>query len=166
MKNGMQFWNMFCLALSGGLLVFLALSLAVRTMAQNDGADLVLRKMVNQERVSPGSDTTYTLWVENRGPRPATNVQLSDVLPEEAIFVRVEGTLQQECSYVQQTHTILCRHPILGVGKALPPLTIVVQAPISSHVELFNTALVTSESRDPRRDDNSAMFRTLVQSVE
>ncbi len=166
MKNGMQLWNNFCLAVTCCLLVLLVLSLAARTKAQNDGANLVLRKQVNQERVAPGRYTTYTVWVENRGPRPATSLRISDVLPEEVAFVRLEGDNRQGCSYIQQTHTVLCMYPSLRAGQTLAPLTIVVQSPAVPHAEFFNTVVVTSDTHDPHRDDNSAIFRTLVQAIE
>lgn len=55
--------------------------------ASNTDADLVISKTAPPGPVSPGTDISYTIQVQNCGPAPAANVSVSDPIPAGTTFV-------------------------------------------------------------------------------
>ena len=105
--------------------------------------------------VNYGANLTYTIKVTNDGDAPATNVTLSDTLPNGATFVSVNSTLGS-CN---GTSTVNCT---LGTfnPKAEATVTLIVKPPAIRTVN--NTASVTLNEPDSYIPNNSATAQTLV----
>jgi uncharacterized repeat protein (TIGR01451 family)/uncharacterized delta-60 repeat protein len=120
-------------------------------------ADLVLALVGPTDPVLIGNNLTYTITVSNRGPATATGVVVIDTLP--LSFVPAESTNYTVAGRVV-TFTNLGN---LGSG-AQTNLSISVQPAVAG--TFTNTATCSSPTvTDPRKSDNSASVKTIVQLV-
>ena len=85
-------------------------------------ADLVIFKDASEDPVTVGNQLTYTLELINFGPDEATDVVVTDNLPEGLSF-NSEGS-SQECSKVA-SQTIECSLDLLGNGESSAPTDVI-----------------------------------------
>lgn len=118
-------------------------------------ADLAIVKSPQLDPVPVDSDVIYTITITNNGPHSATNVIVTDTLPEEATFVSAAPS--EMCSYADGTVT--CALGTLADGANVT-ITIVVRA--TTEGTLTNTVTVEADERDPNPEDNSYIATTEV----
>ncbi len=111
-------------------------------------ADLAIVKSPQLDPVPLNSDVTYTITITNNGPHDATNVIVTDTLPEEVAFV--SATPSGLCSYADGTVT--CALGTLADG-ANTTVTIIVRA--TTEGTLTNTITVEADELDPNPENNS-----------
>ena len=107
-------------------------------------ADLVLTKTASASSVASGSNITYTLTVNNKGPASATNVVLTDAPSFNFPIVSAMAT-QGSCAPDASTGNVTCNIGSVGVG-ASATATIVVKA--GSPAMLVNNASVVADQPD------------------
>jgi len=121
-------------------------------------ADLSLTKE-DEGAVLPGADIVYTITVKNDGPGDATDVQVTDDVPEGTTFVSAVPS-QGSCS--ESGGTVTCDLASLADGAdATVTLTVATAEPGS----VTNTATVSANEPDPDEADNSDIEITNVVSV-
>ena len=134
----------------------------VTSAAAPGSSNLRITKSDSPDPVRVGSQLTYTIGVENRGPDPATGVIVTDNLPSTVDLVSASGP-GGPCA--QQGQSVRC--PIgslapVGVnyGGTLTAVTIVV-SPRSAGL-IRNTATVKGDQKDSTSGDNRATTTTRV----
>ena len=124
--------------------------------AVEPAADLSLTKTGSPDPVVAGEELTYTLTVDNAGPAPSADVEVSDTLPPSVTFVSASDGGSETAGVV---------HWDLGtVAAADPPrvLTLVVRVDEAQAAAVENSAEVTSSSDDPDPTDDTAAATTAV----
>jgi uncharacterized repeat protein (TIGR01451 family) len=128
------------------------------------GADLAITKSGFPNPVLSGDRLTYTLTVTNNGPRDATGVTVTDMLPGSLHFNTVSSS-QGTCTRSATTNpqpkggTVTCTVGNLATG-AKASITIVATA--TTPGTLTNTAKVNGNETDPDRSNNTATATTTV----
>jgi uncharacterized repeat protein (TIGR01451 family) len=112
-------------------------------------ADLTVAKTVNNAILDVGEAITYTVMVTNAGPDDASGVQLTDVLPESAIFR--SATPQDVCT--KENNTVTCDLGHLPNGDSA--IVTIVVTPTQAGT-ITNMASVTSDASDPDQSNNTA----------
>jgi len=118
-------------------------------------ADLAIVKSAQLDPVPVNSDVIYTITITNNGPHGATNVVVTDTLPEGVAFVSVAPA--GACS--QADGTVTCSLGALAEG-ANAIVTIIVRA--TTEGTLTNAVTVEAEELDPNPDNNSYIAATEV----
>lgn len=114
----------------------------------------------NPDPVYENGSLTYTIWIYNHGPDDATDVSVTDTLPDGVTFVSANSSIGS-CS---GTSSIIC---YLGTvikgtnGKAKIDISVI----HNSTCTLVNTASVTSGVSDPYLYNNSMTSVTAVKSA-
>jgi uncharacterized repeat protein (TIGR01451 family) len=119
-------------------------------------ADLGLTKTASPDPVLAGAELTYTLTVDNAGPRDATNTELVDTLPATTTFVSATPS-QGSCSHA--SGTVTCG---LGTIADQGSATVEVKVTPQEGGTITNEATVASDAADPAPADNSASAETTV----
>ena len=119
------------------------------------GADLSITKADDPDPVLQGSDLTYTLTTTNGGPLEASDVVVSDPLPDAVDFSSVTSS-QGTCTGFT---TVTCDLGAMTNG-ATATITIVVTPNATGTVT--NTATVSGSETDPNPSNNSASEDTTV----
>ena len=149
------------LALPAGLL-------AASSQAQGtSSADLRIVKSDSADPVAPGATFSYTLEVTNAGPDLASNVVVVDRLPQRLTFVSASST-QGTCT-TQGERKVTCLLNDLGTGAAYDePVTVTIQvrAPDKEAKKITNTATVSSDTPDPRANNDSDTETTAIVAPE
>jgi gliding motility-associated-like protein/uncharacterized repeat protein (TIGR01451 family) len=115
-------------------------------------ADLAIIKKSETREVMNNQTFSYFLNVRNNGPNSATNLNITDVLPENLIFERLEG-LQGTANYQPTTRTITWQLPSLAVGNFVQ---LEVKVKSREPVKVSNTAKVSATEPDPNLDNNTS----------
>ena len=124
------------------------------TVAAADQADLAVTKFTPSLLV-PGETVFSRITVTNRGPAPATQVQLLDTLPPDFAFVGNSG----DCFT-----PFPCHFDVLQPGETLVIQTaFIVAAGLATPTTEVNGASVTSVTADPDVSNNAASVSTEVQ---
>jgi uncharacterized repeat protein (TIGR01451 family) len=121
------------------------------------GADLSIVKTA-PSTIAVGGSLTYTITVANAGPQSASNITITDPLPDGAALVSIDSP-SLVCN--RFSNVILC-NGALGIN-ASKTLTLTVTAPMQAGF-ITNTATVNSELNDPATNNNSASATTNVLS--
>ena len=158
---------------TGSLLVNSALRAASQpedSNADNDGAsalvavggtDLVLGKRVDAPAADPGDIRVFTLVVENRGPRPATGVVVSDSLPAGLAFSDASA---EQGDYDGETG--LWSLGALAVGDSLR-LTLSAEVSEGSAGQwLVNRAALSAAQADPDSTNNRSEAGLQVRAAD
>lgn len=127
------------------------------SLASGDTADLAITMSDAPDPVSQESPVTFTIRVENRGPRTATGVVVSDTLPSALVAVSAAAS-QGTCSTAAQTVT--CNLGSIANG-ASATVTLVARTTLAGMVQ--NTATVTAATFDTVTGNNSASTMTIVE---
>lgn len=142
-----------------GLIVVLVCAPTAST-APADLADLSVTKTDTPDPVAVGSTLTYTVQVANLGPQGATDVTVTDRLPNHADYV----------SAVTSSGTCVLRGPRVrcGLGKLAPDstranaVTVTVQIRPGRVGTITNTVSVDSAENDPVESNDIAETTTVV----
>jgi uncharacterized repeat protein (TIGR01451 family) len=121
-------------------------------------ADLSLSKTVDDPTPNLGDTITFTVTLTNNGPSPATNVQVTDLLPAGLTLVMATPS---EGSYD-------AANGVWSVGTvALGPHTLTLQALVVSPSAQTNTATITnSDQFDPNPGNNAASATETPQQAD
>ncbi len=131
---------------------------ATGTIAVGTAADLSLTKTLGDPGLQAGLDASYTVVVSNDGPSQATDVVLSDTLPEGLTFNPAASDARCTASATVVTCTIAALEN--GASESLQ-LGVSV-APTADGV-ITNTAQVSSATPDPDQADNNSAVQGSVQ---
>lgn len=118
-------------------------------------ADLAVTMTDSPDPVVFGADLTYNITVTNRGESTATNVRLTDQLPQGSTLVSATPS-QGSCS---GTNTINCNLGNMNEG-ATATLTVVIKPPAVRNIT--NTVSVAANESDPTVANNTATATTIV----
>lgn len=137
-------------------------------------ADLSVSRIASPDPAVRGQDLTYTITVANLGPNPATNVTLTETLPDETSFVSFnlpagwtqgggggggggEGTVGGS------------GFPLTASTSSMEPntaaiFTVVVNVGLltADGTSLFGSSVVSSDTPDPDSNNNAVETLTLV----
>ena len=131
---------------------------ASQTTVVNAPSDLALALSASPSPVPAHATLRYTIGVTNLGPRDATNLVVTDRLPDgNVLFVGATG-IGWTCALAGQIVT--CTRPLLLVGAA-PSITIQVTTPAASGA-LIDQATVTATTADLDLANNTASLTTDV----
>ncbi len=122
-------------------------------------ADLALSKTVNTTAPNVGDTITYTVTLNNIGPDPATDVQVSDPLPIGLQFVSATPT---EGTYDSTTGT----WTVGGVAVGAPQTLTITATVISPAAETNSAAVTHSDQFDPDPANNSASATVTPQQAD
>src|SRR5262249_40643103 len=115
-------------------------------------ADLRVIKTVSDATPNVGDPITFTVTLSNSGPDPATNVQVTDLLPAGLTFV---SATPSQGSY---SNTSGVSH--VGTVTQPTPLTLQLQATVVSSNAQTNTASIPHASQPARRSSNHSASAT------
>ena len=118
-------------------------------------ADLAIVKSPQLDPVPVDSNVIYTITITNNGPHSATNVVVTDTLPEEVVFI--SATPSGMCSYADGTVT--CALGTLADG-ANATVTITVRT--TTEGTLTNVVTTEADEIDPNPENNSYIVTTEV----
>ncbi|GAA1056851.1 hypothetical protein GCM10017608_11330 [Agromyces luteolus] len=136
------------------------------TTVVSASADLSITKTDSPDPVLAGDDLTYTITVANGGPSTATDVVVTDELPDGTTFVEgVDGNGTTVCTLVQ-AGTVVCDLGTMAPGETRTVyLTVTVDPSLDPDAVLENTATVESATPDPDGSDNTANQSTNVDTA-
>ncbi len=110
-------------------------------------ADLSVVKTASPDPVEVGFELTYSIEIKNTGPKAATGVKLTDILPEGVMFVSASD------GCVNEDSTVICSYDTMS-NEETRNVTIVVIPMEAGNVT--NSASVNSAAIDPDPDNNSS----------
>ena len=130
-------------------------NLSSATLEIGPGTDLSITKTVSPDPVLGGTTATFTLDVENLGPRAATDVTVQDTLPTGYTIDNVTAPSGWTCT--TSGTTVTCTKATMGVGET-GQFIIEATPPNPSNVESHtNTATIAADAPpDPLPDNNTA----------
>ncbi len=114
-------------------------------------ADLAIDKEFTSTVLTPGGQGAFDLVVTNLGPSDATDVVVTDVLPDGLVFVSASGP-GWACSAEGQMVT--CTRPSLAVDESSSISVVVSVAADVAAGEVVNVASVRGDEFDPDYDNN------------
>lgn len=122
------------------------------------GADLSIHKHTTATSVRPNSVFNYTIAVQNSGPNEATNVVVTDVLPEELLFELAGPPAGFTCTTpaVGTNGTVTCTAATFPASRVAGISLRVRVAPGASPGVVTNVATITSSTIDLDNDDARA----------
>lgn len=113
-------------------------------------ADLSLSKTVNKNIITQGDNVTYTISITNKGPALASNIEVRDILPVGAIFVRGSGP-----TISVSGKTITATFDSIGVNSSKQ---FTIEAKLDSVGTIINRAEVSSvDQEDPNSTPGSGI---------
>jgi uncharacterized repeat protein (TIGR01451 family)/CSLREA domain-containing protein len=121
-------------------------------------ADLAVTKEDSVDPVEAGHDMFYTITVNNPGPSDASNVVVSDSLPDALLFQNTSGCAEDPVGVPT------CSLGTIAAGGSAQ-YTIFVKMRDAANNPVLNTASVDSDAVDPQPANNSATQETTVFSV-
>lgn len=119
-------------------------------------SDLRLTKTADDEVGVVGEDVTYTLRVRNDGPDPATDVIVTDLMPQELDPQSISATGFGSCTL---TPTLSCSFPALPSG--VTETVTIVATPLEA-APVQNEAMTSSDSTDVNVSNNTARYTMRV----
>jgi len=121
-------------------------------------ADVSITKTAASPTVAPGGQVTYTLTIDNAGPNPAPQVQLSDTLPAQTTFASISTPAGWQCTTpaVGAGGTVSCSKAVLNPNGS-NAITLVANVSASATVgsTISNSASVRSPA-DTNGGNNNA----------
>ncbi|MGQ0463918.1 MAG: Ig-like domain-containing protein [Sporichthyaceae bacterium] len=129
----------------------------VETEVTAPRANLRLTKVADQPTVQRGQAASYTLTVVNDGPKPATNVVVTDTLPTG--LTGTATSTQGTCT--TSANVITCPVGTMASGATV---TIKVNVPDTTNAPFSatDTATVGADQIDPNLDNNTGTASTIV----
>ncbi|MCZ7628049.1 MAG: DUF11 domain-containing protein [Microthrixaceae bacterium] len=117
-------------------------------------ADLAVEKTVSADEVNSGDQVTYTLKVTNSGPSTASEVVLTDELPEGLELLSVEGAEGQEWDCEASTDKVVSCRLLALAAESTATVTVVAKVTADPGT-IRNVVVVDSETDDPDDTDNT-----------
>ncbi len=122
---------------------------ATDTDAQNSISDLGIEKSVSETEFLPGGTVTYQLQITNYGPSDASNVVVTETVPDHTIFVPTAGWT---CDPVSGLAGATCTNNVgdLDANESVSvQFVVTIENPIPAEVtEFTNNVSVDSDSED------------------
>lgn len=112
-------------------------------------ADVSVNKTASDDTPNVGSDIIFTITASNAGPSEATNVKVTDVLPNGYTFV--SATAPAGTTYNSTTGVWSIGHLANGTNSIL-----VIAATVKAAGNYANTATITATENDPNNGNNSS----------
>ncbi len=132
--------------------------------AANPTADLTISKSAFTDPITAGAQALFGIQVTNYGPSDAVNVQVFDSAPANTTissFAPISGPTGISCGIVGSDVT--CTIPTLARGEtAVFGAAYDVLGGTPAGTVIANTATVTSDTSDPRTDNNSSTASAVV----
>lgn len=131
-------------------------------------ADLRILKSDDPDPVKAGEELFYTVTVVNDGADDAVGVTITDLLPDEIVFLEANG---DDCSYDGGAHELVCSIETIpgGSSTSFDIKTLVRSDAVVDEDDgtllIQNTATVRSVSLDPDLSDNTVTEPTFVQDL-
>ena len=122
--------------------------------------DLALTKIDLVDPVNAGDEITYRLTVRNGGFEAATDVVVTDTLPQGVQFVRTSNPTV--CSY--SNRTVICQLGTLA-GRGVNTFDLVVQTSADTPARIFNNATVTTSSAESSTINNTDSEGTRIHAT-
>lgn len=146
--------RMMASALLGTLVAALAIALALvySGPAQAAVSDLSIRKTTSDDVVNVGETFNWTVRVANRGPGPASGVQVVDTLPMSVRLLNVVPSQGGPCD-VDFPRVVCNLGSIASDGQATIKLTV----RATQEDTLHNRSRVSSSSADANTANNRAV---------
>jgi uncharacterized repeat protein (TIGR01451 family) len=143
-------------------------SATATTTVGTGSADLSLTKTDSPDPVSPGTNITYTITLNNAGPATATTVSLSDTTPAGTTFVSLASSVGWNCTTpaVGGTGAITCTNASMVTGNALFTLIVNVDGSATDGTIITNVATVTATTIDSTPANNTATATTTVSTAD
>jgi uncharacterized repeat protein (TIGR01451 family) len=119
-------------------------------------ADLSITNTASPNPGQAGVSLSYRIIATNHGPKPATNVTVTDALPAGVSFVSAVSTLGN-CN---GSGPVICNLGSLDVDSSA--IVTIVLIP-SSASQITNSATVSGSENDPNSTNNTAAVTTVIQ---
>ncbi|KLT66571.1 T9SS C-terminal target domain-containing protein [Pedobacter sp. BMA] len=123
------------------------------TMQTAVSADISIVKRSEIRQVMNNEAFKYTLLVRNNGQGDATNITVSDALPENLVLVSVDAPGSGTTKYDQSTRTISWNIPALANGQFID---LVINVKATKAGKVVNSATVTISEVDPNPSNNTS----------
>ncbi len=122
-------------------------------------ADLDLTKTVSDATPNVGDTVTFTVTLTDKGPDPATNVEVNDLLPAGLSFVSATAS--------QGAYDSISGAWVVGTVTTTTPQTLQIQARVDSPSAQTNTATIgQADQFDPVTTNNSASATETPQQAD
>ncbi|MBK7300481.1 MAG: DUF11 domain-containing protein [Moraxellaceae bacterium] len=130
------------------------------TIVQPAAIDLLISKVDTPDPVALNSNMTYTVTVTNQGPSIATNVLLTENLPNTYLGFISATPSQGTCSAPNVSHVMTCDLQNLGIGASA---TVVIAMSADTIGVDTNTVSVSADENDTDIGNNIATQNTTIQ---
>lgn len=124
-------------------------------------ADLAIEKKADRENVVGGEILTYTLTATNNGPSDATNVLVTDEMPEGVEFLKAGAKPGKPGSCNFAGTTVTCDVPVLANGESTE-FEIEVEVESGRLTPITNVAEIGGEEEDPVEPNDKAEVTTSI----
>ena len=126
--------------------------------------DLQVSQSVNAADAVPGDELTYTVTVTNDGPSPASNVVVTDNLPDGVTFVSGTGP-DGEALTVNSSGVVTVDGGTLAADEDFSFTIIASVDAATATADLQNSVTVASDTQDSDTSNNTATATTAVDPV-
>ena len=130
------------------------------TIVQPAAIDLLISKVDTPDPVARNSNMTYTVTVTNQGPSIASNVLLTENLPNTYLGFISATPSQGTCSAPNVSHVMTCDLQNLGIGASA---TVVIAMSADTIGVDTNTVSVSADENDTDLGNNIATQNTTIQ---
>ncbi|MGA9772781.1 MAG: HYR domain-containing protein [Blastocatellia bacterium] len=124
-------------------------------------ADVAITKTASTSTPKPGDKLTYTITVKNNGPTAASNVIVTDFLPNQLTFNSCSANSGGVCSGQGNARTVTFAQ-LASSTSATVTFETTVGASITSGTTVANTATVTTTSTDSIAANNTSTVNVIV----
>ena len=121
------------------------------------GSDLGITMLDSPDPIATGNELSYEIFVKNFGTQDATNVVVTDLIPEGVDFLRASSVRGGSCNL--SGDEVICNIGDLANGEV--DTIIIVVRPTTEGI-ITNTATVTATEDDEVTTNNSASAETTV----
>lgn len=121
-------------------------------------AVLSIDKRAPEQPVVAGTEATFTIDIDNRGPSDARELRVTDSLPDGMTPVRATASGEGECTIVDQEVT--CVWQAAAPGQQTVSVAALVDADAADGSRLVNTATATSTDSTTTVSDSAAVAVT------
>ena len=125
------------------------------------GIDLAITKTASPGVVKPGDSLTYKITVTNNGSTPATNVTVSDSLPNSVSFVSCSATASGVCLGSANDRSVTFAALPPGAAATITFVT-TVKTPLPNGTLITNTATISSPAPEDISANNAATASVIV----
>lgn len=126
----------------------------IDTPTPTPSADLVLANSGSPDLVTPGGELAYTITIANNGPDAAQSITVTDNLPSTVTFVNCAANKGGVCKGAGDKRTIFFASLDKGVSATITLHTTASNS-LTNGATINNTVSVTSNTSDPRANNNS-----------